>query len=77
VKNGNSSIVDRIVAHFGGQNGLARALDTSQSTIWGWKSRDVIPSKRIPAIIEAASRLDPPVELSPADFFDLERREAA
>ena len=78
MKNGNNSVVDRIASHFGGQNGLARALSTTQSTVWGWKQRGgLIPSKRIPEIIEAASRLEPPVRLLPEDFFDLDKREAA
>ena len=47
--------LERIVAAFGGQNAMARALGTSQGTIWGWMRGGFIPSRRIPAIIEAAA----------------------
>lgn len=58
-----------IVDRFGGQNAMARALGTSQGTIWGWLRAGHVPSRRVPQVIEAAARLDPPVRLSPADFF--------
>jgi len=60
-----------IISRFGGQTALARILKTSQGTIWGWVAAERIPSKRIPQIIEAARRLDPPIQLEPNDFFDL------
>lgn len=60
-----------IVAHFGGQNSLARILSTRQSTVWGWVSKNRVPSQRIPEIIAAAAKLNPPVTLRPDDFFDL------
>lgn len=61
--------LQRIVAAFGGQNAMARALGTSQGTIWGWLRAGHIPSRRIPAIIEAARRLPAPIDLAPSDFF--------
>jgi len=63
--------VSSIISRFGGQTALARILKTSQGTIWGWVAAERIPSKRIPQIIEAARRLDPPIQLEPNDFFDL------
>lgn len=48
---------------------MARALGTSQGTVWGWLRSGHVPSRRIPAIIEAAARLPQPVILTPADFF--------
>lgn len=61
--------LERIVAAFGGQNAMARALGTSQGTVWGWLRAGHVPSRRIPAIIEAAARLPAPVALTPSDFF--------
>lgn len=61
--------IEPIVAHFGGQTALARALKTSQGTVWEWVEKGRVPSTRIPAIIEAAKRLEPPVALEPNDFF--------
>ncbi|GBQ79530.1 hypothetical protein AA13595_0050 [Gluconacetobacter johannae DSM 13595] len=58
-----------VIALFGGQTDLARHLSTSQGTVWGWTQTGRVPSKRIPQIIEAARRLDPPVYLTPNDFF--------
>lgn len=61
--------IEPIVARFGSQTALARALKTSQSTVWEWVEKGRVPSTRIPLIIEAARRLDPPVTLEPNDFF--------
>ncbi|MFN3450331.1 MAG: hypothetical protein ACK44F_16655, partial [Roseococcus sp.] len=47
----------------------ARALGTSQRTVWGWLRAGHVPSRRIPAIIATAARLPDPVLLTPADFF--------
>jgi len=66
-----SNPVSSVISKFGGQTALARHLTTSQGTVWGWVESGRIPSKRIPQIIEAARRLDPPVYLEPNDFFDL------
>ena len=66
--NGRSSPLERIVSRFGGQNALARALSLRQSTVWGWVKTGRIPYDRIPGVVEAARRLDPPLELSAADF---------
>lgn len=61
--------VSSLIHKLGGQNALARMLTTSQGTVWGWTQTGRIPSKRIPQIIEAARRLEPPVYLTPNDFF--------
>ena len=56
---------------FGGQNATARAIGRRQSTVWRWASTGIVPIKHIPEIIAAAARLDPPVHLTPNDFFDV------
>lgn len=66
---GISNPIHPIVARFGGQTALARILKTSQGTVWEWVEKGRVPSSRIPAIIEAAKRLDPPIALQPNDFF--------
>lgn len=48
---------------------MARTLELPQSTISSWVKAARIPSKRIPAIVDAATRLDLPVELTLVDFF--------
>lgn len=58
-----------IIQEFGGQNAMARTLSCRQSSVWRWANSGRIPSKRIPQIIEAARRLEPPVYLTPNDFF--------
>jgi hypothetical protein len=50
---------------------MARKLGLRQSTVWGWLACGHVPSRRIPEVIAAAARLDPPVHLRPDDFFDL------
>ncbi len=65
------SAVKGVIRNFRGQNALARALGVRQSVVWGWTKSEMIPSRRIPEIIAAAARLDPPVILRPDDFFDL------
>lgn len=67
----NNTPVTRIVAIFGGQTALARAIGTRQSVIYGWVDRGCVPSRRVHQVIEAAEKLSPPVSLTPADFFDL------
>lgn len=59
----------RIAERFGGQTALARALGRSQSTVWEWVAAGRAPSWRIPEIIDAGRRQQPPVHLQPADFF--------
>lgn len=61
--------LQRIVAAFGGQAALGRAIGASQGTVWGWLKSGFVPTRRVPQIIAAAARLDPPVTLTPADFF--------
>lgn len=66
---GISNPIQLIVAQFGGQTALARRLRTSQGTVWEWVNNGLVPSARIPQIIEAARALEPPVLLEPNDFF--------
>jgi hypothetical protein len=66
-----------IISHFGGQWGLARAIGTVQGTVSEWVATGFIPSQRIPAIIEAAKALNPPVHLQANDFFGLQHSEEA
>jgi DNA-binding transcriptional regulator YdaS (Cro superfamily) len=66
---GYSNPIERIVSHFGGQTPLARMLGTRQSTVWEWVNQARVPSAKIPEVISAAARLDPPVILQPNDFF--------
>lgn len=66
------SSVERIVARFGGQNAMARALGIAQSTIWGWTKAGHIPPWRRAAVRAAALKLSPPVILTPKDFEDFE-----
>ncbi|WP_352144966.1 carph-isopro domain-containing protein [Gluconobacter cerinus] len=63
--------IDVIIARFG-VSCLARISGVKPPSVIGWRYRGRIPSKRIPQIIEAAKRLDPPVHLKPNDFFQLE-----
>lgn len=61
--------VKRIVTLFGGQTALARAIGASQPSVFDWIQANRIPSTRIAAIVAAAAKLDPPVELTLSDFF--------
>jgi hypothetical protein len=61
----------RVITAFGGQSALARALGLKQSTVWGWADSGTIPARRIPEVIAAGARSQPPVILTPSDFFDL------
>lgn len=64
--------VARIIDAFGGLTGLAKALGhNNPTTVQGWKDRGTIPSRQIPEVIEAGRRLEKPVILAPADFFDI------
>lgn len=75
--NGKPNIIKEIASHFGGQSGLARALNTRQSTVWEWVHNERVPSSRIPDVIAAANALEPPVALDARDFFRVPAREAA
>lgn len=48
---------------------MARALGVSQQAVFYWRTTQSIPVKRIRDVIAAAARLNPPVKLTPADFF--------
>ncbi|WP_415517196.1 carph-isopro domain-containing protein [Gluconobacter oxydans] len=63
---------EEIVEILGGPSKAARLVGVKPPSIMGWRYRGRIPTKRIPQIIEAAKRLDPPVHLEPNDFFQLE-----
>lgn len=69
---GNSARIARIVDRFGGQSPLARDLACSQGTVWGWIKTGLVPSNRIPQIVRAGRRRNPPILLEPNDFFDAE-----
>lgn len=69
--------LQRIVTAFGGQNAMARALGVRQGTVWSWLRTGHVPSRRIPAIIEAGRLLPKPVTLAPDDFFPRSSSEAA
>ena len=66
-----ASHIASIVEQFGGQTALARRLGCDQSTVSDWVRNNRVPSQRIPEIIAAAAKLNPPVTLRPDDFFDL------
>jgi hypothetical protein len=66
---GNSNPVWRLMRHFGTQQAMALGLGVGQSTIADWVANEKIPYHRIPMIIEAAARLNPPIHLEPNDFF--------
>lgn len=68
---GNSSPIDRIVARFGGQNAMARALGIRQSVVWGWVQKGRIPYDRISVVVAAARKLEPPLVLTESDFIVL------
>jgi hypothetical protein len=61
--------IEAIVARFGGQSALARKLGCGQSAVWAWCESDIVPSGRIPDIIAAGLRHDPPIRLTANDFF--------
>jgi hypothetical protein len=64
--------VDRIVDKFGGLTAMAKALGhKNPTTVQGWRLRGSIPSRQIPAVIEAGKSLEAPVHLTPADFFEI------
>jgi hypothetical protein len=64
----NQSQADRIISRFGGQSALAKAIGTSQGTIWGWKVRGFVPVRAQQRVMDAAARLG--LDLSPDDFFE-------
>jgi hypothetical protein len=66
------SAVSRIIDKFGGLTAMAKALGhRNVSTVQGWKDRQRVPSAQIPAVIEAGKGVEPPIVLTPNDFFDL------
>lgn len=66
---------ENVILKFEGMAALARALGhKNPTTVQGWKQRGVIPARQIPGVLDAAKREG--IDLSYADFFDLERVEA-
>lgn len=65
------SPVEKIIAHFGGQSAMGRAIGKRQSTVWEWIKAGRIPYARIADVVAAAKRLDPPVQLSASDFVQI------
>lgn len=64
------SVAD-IIEELGGVTALARALGHRwPTTVQGWKSRGVIPSRQVSAVLKAANTLGKP--LSAADLFPAE-----
>lgn len=61
--------VENLIGIAGGVSRLASMVRVSPPSVIGWRYRGRVPSKRISQIIEAARRLDPPVYLTPNDFF--------
>lgn len=65
--------IEQIVAKFGGQTAMARKIGVGQTSVWEWIEKGLVPSRRIPQIIEAGRRLDPPLLLTANDFFVISR----
>jgi hypothetical protein len=59
--------VDKIIATFGGQANLARALGLPARTVTAWAERGAIHDKHKPGILNAARANSLP--LTEADFF--------
>lgn len=60
-----------LIARLGGQHCLAVGLGLSQAAVSGWAVRALVPSHNIPLVIAFGQQLDPPVWLTPCDFFAL------
>ena len=61
--------VSDVIDYLGGVTVLSRELGHRwPTTVQGWKSRGVIPSRQIPNVLAAAKRLNKPLEAS--DFFE-------
>lgn len=58
---------EHIIGKFGTQERLAGALGCRQSVIAGWKKRGFVPAQQQPKVLEAAAKMEIPLE--PADFF--------
>lgn len=58
-----------LIARLGGQQAVAAGLGLSQAAVSGWAVRGFVPSHKIPLIIAFGRVLDPPVRLTPCDFF--------
>jgi hypothetical protein len=51
------SQADFVIQKFGGQTAMARALGTSQGTVWGWSKRGFIPARQMANVMDAARAL--------------------
>ena len=69
----NSNPICVLIERFGGQNAMARAVGVRQSEVWRWSKRGLVPSSRIGSVIKAGARLDPPIIITPDDFFSAPR----
>lgn len=71
------SLVANLLSIFGpNQREIADKLGMAQHGVGYWISQGHVPSQRIPQVIRAARRLDPPVKLQPNDFFPRESWDA-
>lgn len=58
-----------LIGRLGGQHAVAAGLGLSQAAVSGWAVRGFVPSHNIPRVIAFGHLLDPPVRLTPCDFF--------
>lgn len=64
-----ASAAENVIARFGGISKLARALKHPHvTTVQGWKTRGVIPSRQMPAVLKAAEEQG--IKLSAADLIE-------
>lgn len=59
----------RIVAHWGSYRQCAEALGLTVPAVYHWCDTGWIGSRNLVRVILAARELDPPVKLTPNDFF--------
>jgi hypothetical protein len=61
--------ISRIVALFGSHRQCAELVGTTAQATYHWCNENRVSSQMIPFVILGARRLDPPVKLTPNDFF--------
>lgn len=61
--------IARIVAYFGTYRECAKAIGVTSPAVYHWCYEGRISSGQIPVVIRAARKLNPPVKLTPNDFF--------
>ena len=69
----NTQTVEKIIAKFGSQVNVSKALaevgdDIGQTTVSAWARSGVIPTRHIRPLMQAARNLG--FELTPDDFFE-------